>query len=72
MPTYTLIPLEHDFEPEELVAGGPAQLLNKIYGYGWNSAQVLQDGEFVFVVSCSAAGVWSIMPGLPDSRDPSV
>ena len=65
MPTYTLIPDEHDFEPEELVADGPAELLSKVYSYGWNAARVLGDGTYLFTVSRSSRGVWSILPGLP-------
>lgn len=65
MPIYTFIPDEHDFEPERIEAGGPQDLLSKVYGYGWNKARVLQDDEFVFIVSCNTQGVWSILPSLP-------
>jgi hypothetical protein len=65
MPTYTFFPEEHDFEPEELVADGPQQMLGAIYGCGWNKARVLQDGAYIFTVSRSVDGVWSILPGLP-------
>jgi len=65
MPTYTLLPDEHDFEPEEFEATGPEHLLEMVYGQGWNSARVLQDGTFIFTVARSPSGVWSIMPGLP-------
>jgi len=66
MPTYTFLPEEHDFEPEELVADGPEELLSAVYGYGWNKARVLQDGAYVFTVSRSVNGMWSILPGLPE------
>lgn len=65
MPIYTFIPDEHDFEPEQVEADGPKDLLTKVYGYGWNKARVLQDGEFVFTVSRNSDGVWAILPGLP-------
>jgi hypothetical protein len=70
MPIYSLIPDEHDFEPEELIADGPRELLNEIYGQGWNKARVLQDGHFVFTVARNAGGVWAILPGLPDATSP--
>lgn len=72
MPTYTLVPDEHDFEPEEFTAEGPAQLLEMVYGCGWNAARVLQDGMFVFVVARSASGVWSILPGLAGADKSSI
>lgn len=67
MPTYTLVPDEHDFEPEEFAAEGPAHLLEMVYECGWNSARVLQDGKFAFVVARSVSGIWSILPGLADT-----
>ena len=72
MPTYTLIPDEHDFDPEELVADGPGDLLARVYGFGWNRARVLQDGRFVFTVAQSLEGVWSILPGLSEESATSV
>lgn len=69
MPTYTLIPDEHDYEAEELIADGPGQLLAMVYRYGWNAARVLQDGRYIFTVALDSNGVWSILPGLPDSDD---
>lgn len=68
MPVYTLIPGEHDFDVEEIVAADAARLLEEIHGFGWNAAQVLQDGKFVFMVSRNVKGFWSILPGLPDTR----
>jgi hypothetical protein len=65
MPTYTFFPEEHDFEPEEIVADGPEELLSSVYGFGWNKARVMQDGVYVFTVSRSISGLWSILPGLP-------
>lgn len=70
MPTYTFFPEEHDFEPEELVADGPQQMLASVYGYGWNKARVLEDGKYIFTVSRSVNGVWSILPGLPEDGIP--
>lgn len=67
MLTYTLIPDEHDFEPEELTAENPSDLLNKVYGYGWNKARVLLDGQFMFTLARSPAGAWTILPGLPEA-----
>jgi hypothetical protein len=66
MATYTFFPEEHDFEPEELEADGPQEMLASVYGYGWNKARVLEDGKYLFTVSRSVSGVWSILPGLPD------
>lgn len=68
MPTYTLVPDEHDYEPEELIADDPRDLLNKVYGYGWNAARVLQDGTFIFTVCRNVDGVWAILPVLPDAE----
>ena len=66
MPVYMLIPDEHDFEAEELIAADAAQLLASIHGFGWNRARVMQDGEYVFNVARSPQSVWSILPALPD------
>jgi hypothetical protein len=68
MPTYTLIPDEHDFEAEELVADGPRELLTKIYDYGWNKARVLEEGQFLFTLARSTSGAWAILPDLPERR----
>jgi len=65
MPMYTFFPEEHDFESEELVADGPEEMLSAIYGFGWNKARVFEDGEYLFTVSRSITGMWSILPGLP-------
>lgn len=66
MPTYLLVPDEHDFEPKEMIADDARQLLATVYGQGWNSARVLMDGKFVFTVARSVNGMWSILPGLPE------
>lgn len=69
MPVYTLIPDEHDFEPEEIEAADAAQLLTSIHGFGWNRARVLRDGTFAFTVSMNPQGFWSILPGLPEGHE---
>jgi hypothetical protein len=71
VPVYTLIPDEHDFEPEEFVAADAARLLEEIHGLGWNAALVLQDGNFAFTLPRSSKGVWSILPSLPDAPEAS-
>lgn len=65
MPTYTFLPEEHDFEPENLVADGPEAMLASVYGFGWNKASVFEDGQYLFTLSRSVSGIWSILPGLP-------
>lgn len=69
MPLYTLIPDEHDFEPEEIVAADAAALLGEIHSFGWNAARVLKHGKFVFTLSRSTKGFWSILPGLPKHNE---
>jgi hypothetical protein len=66
VPVYTLIPDEHDFEPEVIAAPNAAQLLSEVYGFGWNSARVLQDDQFVFTLQRDPHGFWSILPRLPE------
>lgn len=56
MPVYTLIPEEHDFEPEDIEAGDARQLLAKVHEFGWNKARVPQDGHYVFTVAMNPTG----------------
>lgn len=67
MPVYTLIPDEHDFEPEEISAADASTLLAGIHDFGWNAAGVFQDGRFVFTLARNTSGFWTILPGLPES-----
>ena len=67
MPTYTLVPEEHDYEPEELIAESPKALLGGVYDAGWNRARVLQDGRYIFTLSRDVSGAWAILPGLPEA-----
>jgi hypothetical protein len=69
MPIYTLIPDEHDYDPMAIEADNPAQLLSLVHRLGWNAAQVLKDGEYVFTVSLNPKGFWSILPALPEVEE---
>lgn len=60
MPHFTLIPSEHDFEPEEFVAEDPGQALGLIHRLGWNAADLQQDGEYLYSLALNPEGVWSI------------
>ncbi len=70
MPTYTLVPDEHDYEPVEMEADSPRQVLGMVHRQGWNAARVLQDGEYAFTISLNPQGFWSIVQGLPDADMP--